>query len=122
MTNRPQWVRIRETDREEGSDNKWHERIDAEELEFNMPGFGGRIKGREIIVIVSCLIAFASMGYIIHNDAAADHTAHEAIQSNQRELIEQMEVQNWLLSMPQNRRPALKRPTNAHKYLLKEEN
>ena len=121
MPDRPKWVRVRESDEENGDTHRWRERIDAEQLEVEGYGMKAKFKGREIAVLVMYVVMMAAVVYIIHTDAIADAKAHTAIQNNQRELIEVIEVQNWLSTLDPRSRPRLKKPVAAQKYLMTED-
>ena len=88
------------------------------ELEIRAPGgWGGKLRGETIAVLVVLIGALALQILVVHWDNQADAAAHAGLARNQRELIEVLEVQNWLLSTPQLKRPRLRRPVAASKYV-----
>jgi hypothetical protein len=85
-----------------------------DEIGVKLPGgAGGYLKGFNLIMIVLLLGGLALALYVIHLDATADATSHAAIAQNQDRLVNAITVQNWLLSLPAERRPPLPPPCPA---------
>jgi len=85
-----------------------------DEMGFRLPGgAAGYLKGVNLITVVLLIVALALALYVIRVDAMADASAHAAIAYNQDRLVQAITVQNWLLSLPPDRRPKLPPPCAA---------
>jgi len=89
-----------------------------DELEVKTPMVSGTLKGENIIMIILVALGLLAIVYIVHTDASSDKEEHRQLANLLATQVEQQEVQNWLLSMPQDRRPQLKKPLGAERYLI----
>ncbi len=60
-----------------------------------------------------------TMIYLVNAEVARGNLSHQEIQNHISRLADAVEVQNWLQSIPENKRPRLLKPFGADRYLEK---
>lgn len=68
-------------------------------------------------LIFAIAMGFGVLIYISHLQALADEAQHLRIETQMGRMADGIDVQNWLLSIPQDRRPRLLKPYGADRFI-----
>ena len=80
-------------------------------------GFGATARGFLTPIILLLGLGFGVTVYFLNNTAAAAKLQHDRIENTVSRMADGIEVNNWLLSMPPDKRPALKKPLSADRFI-----
>jgi hypothetical protein len=80
-------------------------------------GFSASASGFLTPVLLIIAIGFALLIYVTNIQAAARQDEHSRIEAQIGRMADGIDVQNWLLSLPQDRRPKLLRPFAAQRFV-----
>jgi hypothetical protein len=105
---------LRRRHSDERDSEAWKERNETTELRLGWGQKSIQARGLGAVIVILAFLFIAIEWYL----ADAQAKEHRILGHNQVLLIEALDVQNWLLSMPQDKRPKLKRPVGADRYLL----
>ena len=80
-------------------------------------GFGATATGVLTPVLFVIALGFGLNAYFAHTEAVAANSAHDRLENQVQRMADGIDVQNWLLSMPQDKRPRLLKPFAADRFI-----
>ncbi len=93
----------------------------SEEFQVSGPGgIGATARGLITPIILIVGFGFGTLLYFLNDGAAANKAQHTRIEISIDRMADGIEVQNWLLSIPQDKRPRLLRPYSANRFIESE--
>jgi hypothetical protein len=94
---------------------------EPEQVSLSGPGgFGATARGLLTPIILILGLGFGVSIYFFSETAAQARAQHDRIEMMIGRMADGIEVQNWLLSLPQDKRPRLLRPYSANRFIESE--
>jgi hypothetical protein len=92
--------------------------MNNENLHISAPGgFAASARGLLTPIILIIGLGFGISIYFLNNTAAAARMQHDMIENQVSRMADGIEVNNWLLSMPIDKRPRLLKPYSANRFI-----
>ena len=92
--------------------------VERNGLEISAPGgFRAIATGPFVQLFVMIALGIGIIVTVLYHDIKHEDDAHRRLERNQMALTRAIRVQTWILSLPPDQRPLIKRPVEADDFL-----